>query len=643
MLESSPKFTFCLLADTHVNSGASGVAEDYLKPVNRRVEWVVADIQRRRPKFVIHMGDIIQPVPGASDRSHVTSIAKEIMRELPSPVHYIPGNHDIGDKPASWIRAPKVNEGSIAQFEEDWGPSFQSFDYEDCHFVLLNSSVMNGPYSTNTRQRSWLSRDLDLHRGKRIFLFSHYMLYLNEPCENENYEAIDEPWRADILQVIRRYPVEAVFSAHTHNLFVDRYHGVDLYTLPSTSFYRAEFNSLFTAEPVMDDLHKLGYFEVAVYADRHASRLVRLPEAYEVYRSGPSVITGGIRESSLAPVGIYADVPPVECVRLPASIGTKEFSRKTVRNDHLHWVLTELPVGALKVPVGDLSDQRVRPRLEQLAADGCRIYAFGFPRDCEKAIENAEGAGLISGLEILSPHRELRSVMDEVHAWSVRADLPIFMAPISSWVDNPDSQRGRRPVTVGVSLRDPGAEEMIEFIAREGFGVSLYLGSKEDPLVGFVEVGMTAEESSVRWIATVSVRSGSEREVCNRVAAVLVSAFTRREAGVFIEGLTDWVWGRNKISGIVDNRYNPRRAYFVYRNLHHILEEFGPSEVEKRRSELDGVEAIILRNSVGEERTLLLPWKSQAIVPTGRQWLDLKSGEALCSGHLRGPALEAGQ
>ncbi|MFO7941314.1 MAG: metallophosphoesterase [Bacillota bacterium] len=640
MSENGPGFTFCLLADTHVNSGPDEVVEDYLKPVNRRVGWVIDDICERRPDFVIHLGDIVQPVPGSSERDRVTSTAKRIIEKLPVPIYYLPGNHDIGDKPARWIRAPRVDEDSILEFEENWGPSFQSFDHEGCHFVLLNSPAMNGPDPTDARQRRWLKRDLDRHRGRRIFVFSHYMPYLNHPGEAENYEAIDDPWRKDLLAMIREYRVEAVFSGHTHNLFVDRYHGADLYTLPSTSFYRAEFNSLFVADPVTDDPAKLGHFEVTVDAHRHTSRLVRLPGGGEPANQGPRIAMYHRSKSSLAPVGVYADVSLAESVRLPASVGAKEFSRKTIRNDHLYWALKELPAGALKVPAGDLREPGILARLEQLAEDGCRIHAFGFLPECEAALEQTAGGVKISSIEVLSSRSDLEGVLEELGSWSAAVDLPMYLAPIHSWVDSPASEWGRRFVTAGMSLQDADAVRMARAIGDEGVGLSFYVGSEEDPGDGLAGVAELARHSGANWIATVAVRSPSERKVCNRVASVLVSAFARGKPGVFIEGLTDWVWGRKKTAGILDNRHNPRRAYFVYRHLHHILTEFGPFEVERTLAESEGVEVYLLRNSPGEERALFLPRDARARVPADRHLLDLTSGRGFCSGYLSGPALE---
>ncbi len=640
MSRDDPRFTFCLLADTHINSGPELVTEDYLRGVNKRVEWVIDDIRRLRPSFVIHLGDIIQPVPGSPERARAISVAKRVMSGLTVPTYYLPGNHDIGDKPARWVRAPGVDAGNISAFEEDWGPSFQSFDCEGCHFVLLNSPVMNAIGSMDSPQRSWLQRDLQQHRDQRMFFFSHYMPYLNRPDEEENYEAIDDPWRGDLLRIFREFSVEAIFSGHTHNLFVDRYGDTDLYTLPSTSFYRAEFNSLFVAEPATDDLGKLGYFEVAVYSDRHAARLIRLPVAGGTCDRVPPITMPGMRESSVAPMGIYADVALAQRVRLPASVAAKEFSRKIVRDDHLLWALKELPAGALRVPVRDLVDRDVLARLEHLADDGCRLHAFGFLGDCQRVLKTSGVLGRISGLEILSPGPNLENVMKEIRSWPVAADLPTYLAPIASWADEWHLEGTGRSVTVGLSPGDPRCEQISRIVAKMGFGLAFYVDEEEDVLDGFAKIDRCLGVPGIPSIVTVAVRSESELELCNRVAMLLVSAFARKNPKVFIEGITDWVWGRKKTPGLLDNRYNPRRAYFVYRHLHSILELFGTARITSIHNRPGEMQTLTLKNASDNESALYLPLRDDVIAVTKGKLIDLSSGSVLSRGCLRGPALE---
>ena len=91
-----------------------------------------------------------------------------------------------------------------------------SFDYENCHFVIINSpNQFRGP--REIKQANWLEADLKENRSKRIFLFSHYPLYVSNPKEPESYDNVDEPGRSWLINLIETYKPEALFTAHVHN------------------------------------------------------------------------------------------------------------------------------------------------------------------------------------------------------------------------------------------------------------------------------------------------------------------------------------------------------------------------------------------------------------------------------------------
>ena len=100
-------FTFAVIADSHLNQDELDCNSPFPvnKLANRRMRHVVRDLNRRDVAFVVHLGDLIHPVPavkelyaGAAARFHAQ------VRELNAPLHLTPGNHDIGDKPMPWAR-----------------------------------------------------------------------------------------------------------------------------------------------------------------------------------------------------------------------------------------------------------------------------------------------------------------------------------------------------------------------------------------------------------------------------------------------------------------------------------------------------------------------------------------------------------
>ena len=69
--------------------------------------------RRLEPDFVIHMGDLVHPVPGHPTFGQVAEDFNKLYQTVKSPLHIIPGNHDCGDKKISWMPAVQVNDAFL--------------------------------------------------------------------------------------------------------------------------------------------------------------------------------------------------------------------------------------------------------------------------------------------------------------------------------------------------------------------------------------------------------------------------------------------------------------------------------------------------------------------------------------------------
>jgi 3',5'-cyclic AMP phosphodiesterase CpdA len=201
--------------------------------------------------------------------------------DLKHPLYLTPGNHDVGDKPNDWAPAARVNEDHLALWDQHFGAQYQSFDHDDCHFIIINAQIINSGFPGEVAQREWLEKDLEANKGKRNFLYSHYPPYLSKPDEDENYDNIGEPGRTWILELLEKYGVEALFIGHVHNFWYYRHAGTDCYLLPSTAFVRHDYSEMYRVSPGADtdfgrnDKPKLGYFIVHVHEGGHVCDIVR--------------------------------------------------------------------------------------------------------------------------------------------------------------------------------------------------------------------------------------------------------------------------------------------------------------------------------------------------------------------------------
>ena len=53
-----------------------------------------------------------------------------------------------------------------------------SFQHQDCLFIVINSMLINSKLEEEQEQWDWLEQTLQNHAGDRVFIFSHYQLYL---------------------------------------------------------------------------------------------------------------------------------------------------------------------------------------------------------------------------------------------------------------------------------------------------------------------------------------------------------------------------------------------------------------------------------------------------------------------------------
>ena len=153
--DRSPLFTFVVVADTHVNEGEHTSTSPYETNhlANPRARHVFAEIAAMRPapRFVVHLGDIVHPVPS-----------------LPA---------------------------FLAIYRKAFGTDFHAFDEEGVRFVMLNSLLLNSGLADEARRRAWLERRIDTAGHLRVFLFMHYPPYIYRPDEAGNYDNVDEPAR----------------------------------------------------------------------------------------------------------------------------------------------------------------------------------------------------------------------------------------------------------------------------------------------------------------------------------------------------------------------------------------------------------------------------------------------------------------
>jgi len=136
-------FIVALITDTHVrpeyDDGQLAYPSD--AEFNERNRQAASAIRAMSPDLVLHLGDVVHPIPSLPAHADALAVAAEIFSELGAPLAVVAGNHDVGDKTASAYAPEQVSEGRHA-FEQTWGATFRSFDLGGVHFVLVDGGLL---------------------------------------------------------------------------------------------------------------------------------------------------------------------------------------------------------------------------------------------------------------------------------------------------------------------------------------------------------------------------------------------------------------------------------------------------------------------------------------------------------------------
>jgi len=594
---TSPLFTYAVVADTHVmpDGGSNTAPYAVLLKANQRTRKVIAEISKAKPAFVVHLGDMVRPFPALSNYSEVCDLALDMFQKLPCPIHYIPGNHDIGDKPIASAPAPGICNAYIEKYRRKFGNTYSSFEYEDHRFILLNSSVINSGLQEEDDQWDWLEQQAANTSQKRCFVFIHYPPFLAYADEHSHYDNLDEPGRSRLLSLVSKMKAEALFSGHVHHFFYNRYEQTDIYCMPSTTFTRHDFSELFAITPAeeaefgRDDSAKLGYALVDVYADNYVVRLVNTLGARtsDGVDSNISEPLPGIhpRDGFSLPVAVQLRHSWNELRALPSNAPLDDFNRKKARNDYPILATWQMGISWLRVPVDDLEDEQTRVRMDDLRKMGQRFIIMNFDVPGAKTTELIRShVDLVDALEIILPRDSSTEATDSLKEWNKRFGIPVYSGYLESSATLPgaDVKYFAHTTSFGYRISNPGLIEVLlessDSLPAACDGILFHIPSTENVLTEMSKIISLCEK--IEKSAMVHVMNAqshpatgqfNQQFVANRTACALIGALSLSKGIVVLDTLMDIDRGDFPRAGLIDRRGNRNLAGQYLQNLSSVL------------------------------------------------------------------------
>ena len=174
-------------------------------------ELAIATMNRWKPAFVVITGDLVNRAGDGPQIAEYLRIVGKLDRT--SPLHSVPGNHDVENEPTP---------ASIAAYVKRIGPDHYSFRSGTLAGIVLNSSLIHTPANAPASyeaQLNWLRAELArLKAGgaRHLVVFQHHPWFLHEADEADQYFNIPLERRRLHLAMFREFGVKNLFSGHYH-------------------------------------------------------------------------------------------------------------------------------------------------------------------------------------------------------------------------------------------------------------------------------------------------------------------------------------------------------------------------------------------------------------------------------------------
>jgi len=246
------------ISDTHLSPSKTHFNDNW-EPVAGWIETAGADL-------VVHTGDLT--IDGA-DREEDMTFAMDLMRKLPVPVLIVPGNHDVGHLPGS---DQPVDAARLARWRKHVGPDYWLCDHGDWRLIGLNSLLLGFDDTEEEKQFDWLERTLSARDGRRVAIFAHKPLFVDDPAEGDTgYWGVRPRQRQRLYELMAGNDVALHASGHLHWAWQGHHAGTDLLWAPPTSFVIDTLEREMPGERLVGAvLHHLG-------AERIDSEIVAVP------------------------------------------------------------------------------------------------------------------------------------------------------------------------------------------------------------------------------------------------------------------------------------------------------------------------------------------------------------------------------
>jgi hypothetical protein len=148
--------------------------------------------------FLVLLGDCVFNGRPGYHQYFRAELAEEL--RMPCPTFYVVGNHDVSE-----------DQFPISRFEEMYGPTNFSFEYQGCLFIVLR--ILHMPHYSTKESLAFLESTLSAHQGEynRVFVFMHIPPPVSAEFAARLFENTDK-----FLALCDKFKVDYVITGDYH-------------------------------------------------------------------------------------------------------------------------------------------------------------------------------------------------------------------------------------------------------------------------------------------------------------------------------------------------------------------------------------------------------------------------------------------
>lgn len=272
-------FRVAQISDTHLSPAKPHFVENFRR--------LAAELRRRAPDLVVNTGDL--SLDGADSEADLR-LARQLHEELGLPWAAVPGNHDVGDDPATAKKQP-LDAERVARFGRAFGAGRFSIDCPGWRLIGINS-LLTGADIDEARVQDAFLRDAASGAGdRRIALFLHKPLVLDE-ADPDSYWLVAREGRSRIAKAFGERKPALVACGHMHQYRRLIRDGVEHLWAPSAAF-------------IVGDAHQEAFGAKLVGYVAHEFRADGTHDARLETVDGLSLMDLGVMP------GVYGQLPPL--------------------------------------------------------------------------------------------------------------------------------------------------------------------------------------------------------------------------------------------------------------------------------------------------------------------------------------------